>query len=182
MPGQHGRRGWFRRGWFRHGWVGAASAVVLAASAAGCATGDGGAGGDGNGDLQAETCLDWVLFDSPADALADATAALRTTGPTSAAGTTQLFGAEANLHTVQVDAVLKGTDLQVGQDVEVAATPVTCTAGGTYPDGDPLDASGSLIVLLSWDDDAQVWRTMTPNQGVMAATADGTLPPTWPTP
>lgn len=167
MPGQHrGRR-----------WIGTASGIVLAVSMAGCATTSGTTGGDG--ELQAQSCVDWVLFDSPADALADATAALRTTGPTSAAGTTQLFGADANVHSVQVDAVLKGTDLQVGQDVEVAATPVTCTGDGTYPDGDPLEASGSLIVLLSWDDDAEMWRTMTPNQGVVAATADGEIPPTW---
>lgn len=167
MPGQHSRRGW----------IGTASGIVLAVSMAGCATTSGTTGGDG--ELQAQSCVDWVLFDSPADAMTDATAVLRTTGPTAAAGTTQLFGADANVHSVEIADVLKGADLLVGQTIDVASTPVTCTAGGVYPDGDPLDASGSVIVLLSWDDDAQVWRTMTPTQGVVAATADGEIPPTW---
>ena len=106
-----------------------------------------------------------------------------------AVGTTDLFGVDARVHVVTVDArvhvvtvaeVLKGTDVRVGDEVEVASTPVTCTGEDVYPDGDPLDAAGALIGLVHRAESGDVWRTITPGQGVVPATVDGQLPDAWP--
>lgn len=146
-------------------------AVLLLAPVAGCAP------------LEAHsaTCVDWVRFDSPADALAAATLAVRTDGQaprSGATGTTELFGVDSAVHTVRVAAVLRGTGVRAGEDLEVISTPVTCSGDVAYPDGDPLDASGDLVLLLQHDADVGAWRTITPAQAVLPAGADGGLPST----
>lgn len=145
------------------------TAVALAASA-GCAAGA----------TRSETCVDWVWFPTPADAVAEADAVVRTTGPAAASGTAELFGTDATVHTLAVGAVLAGSGARAGDVLEVASTPVTCTGGGRYPDGDPLDATGTLLVLLERDEQTGAWRTLTPAQGVVAA-PDGAVPGSWPT-
>lgn len=150
--------------------------VAVVAPAAGCAV----LGERTAGTERTETCVSWVWFDTPADALDDADVAVRTDGPLPATGTAELFGVDARVHAVTVTEVLKGTAVRVGDELEVASTPVTCTGGEDYPDGDPLDASGDLVLLLHRDDDADVWRTITPGQGVLPATVDGQVPDTWP--
>lgn len=136
----------------------------------------------GAGGTESATCVSWVWFERPADALSAADLAVRTDGaagePT---GTAEVFGVDATVHTVRVADVLRGSDALAGDELDVISTPVTCTAGGTYPDGDPLDAPGDLVLLLHHDDEAGGWRTLTPMQGVLPATADGSLPNGWPT-
>lgn len=127
-----------------------------------------------------ETCVSWVWFETPAAALADATVAVRTDGPARPAGTAELFGVDARVHTVRVAEVLKGADVQVGQELDVLSTPVTCTGGEVYPDGDPVDTDGPLVLFLHRDDDAGGWRTITPDQGAVAPTEDGRVPDAWP--
>ncbi len=104
----------------------------------------------------------------------------RTTGPIAPSGTTTLFGTTVNVHSIDITEVLKGTGVAAGQALEVVSTPVTCTAGSIYPDGDPLDASGPLIVFLHRDADTGAWRTITPYLGVVPAPDDGTVPDSWP--
>lgn len=65
------------------------------------------------------------------------------------------------------------------------STPETCTGGGLYPGGDPLDPAtglggedGSVIVLLS--DGEGVLHLITPFQGVLTPARDGSLPAAWP--
>jgi hypothetical protein len=127
-----------------------------------------------------ETCVSWVTFDTPADALADAALAVRTEGPTPVAGTAEVFGIDARVHTVTVAEVVTGAGVRAGDELEVISTPVTCTGGEVYPDGDPLDASGDLVLLLHRDDATGAWRTITPGQGVVPATVDGQVPDAWP--
>ncbi|MEN1975758.1 hypothetical protein [Cellulomonas olei] len=146
----------------------ALTAVALAASA-GCAAGA----------TRSETCVDWVRFPTPADAVAEADAVVRTTGPAPASGAAELFGADASVHTVRVEAVLAGSGARAGEVLEVASTPLTCTGGSRYPDGDPLEAAGTLLVLLERDEQSGTWRTLTPAQGVVAA-PDGAVPGSWP--
>jgi hypothetical protein len=155
-------------------WVVTAHTAVLMVATAGCAT--------VGSDVTSGACVSWVEFPSPADAMAQAAMVVRTTGQAASVGTNHMFGIRVAVHSVEVADVLKGTELRVGQDVEVLSTPVTCTGGAVYPDGDPLDASGPLIVFLQWDADAHAWRTLTPGQGVVAATGAGDLPSTWPAP
>jgi hypothetical protein len=125
-------------------------------------------------------CVEWVWFDTPADALDDATVAVRTDGPAPVVGTADLFGVDARVHAVRVVEVLKGSDVRAGDELAVAATPATCTGEEVYPDGDPLDASGDLVLLLHRDEDAGLWRTITPEHGVVPATVDGHVPDSWP--
>ena len=126
--------------------------------------------------------MSWSSFDSPADALAADTVAIGTEGPLLSAGTTELFGVDVNVYSVPVADVLKGADVRAGEVLQVASTPATCTGGGVYPDGDPLGASGTLILFLYQDPDTLDWRTLTPFQGVVAASEDGKLPLAWPKP
>lgn len=132
------------------------------------------------GGQRAEACVSWVGFDTPADALDAAAVAVRTEGPTPVVGTTDLFGVDARVHAVTVAEVLKGTGVGAGDEIEVASTPVTCTGGEVYPDSDPLDAAGALILLVHRAESGDVWRTITPGQGVVPATVDGQLPDAWP--
>ncbi|MBC7290627.1 MAG: hypothetical protein H5T83_04715 [Actinotalea sp.] len=128
---------------------------------------------------RAQTCVSWVGFDTPAEAVDDATVVVRTDRPAPVVRTVDLFGVDARVHAVTVAEVLKGHDIRVGDEVEVASTPVTCTGDEIYPEGDPLDATGPLIVLLH-QDASNVWRTITPGQGVVPATVDGQVPGAWP--
>ena len=152
--------------------VRAALLVVTSLVAAAC----GGAAADAP---RAETCVDWVPFAAPADAVAAADLVVRTTGPAAASGTVALLGADATMHAVPVEQVVAGTGARPGEVLDVASTPETCTGDGPYPGGDPLDAPGTLLVLLERDADSGSWRTLTPGQGVVAA-ADGTVPASWP--
>ncbi len=147
----------------------ALAAGALVASTAGCA-----------GGVQSASCVDWVYFDSPADATAQAELVVLTTGPAPKSGTARLFGLTVAVHAVEVGAVLSGTGAVPGQTLDVISTPETCTGDGVYRDGDPLDASGSLVVFLSKDPDTQAWQTLTPLQGVVPATPDGQVPDAWP--
>lgn len=146
----------------------ALAAGALIASTAGCAG------------VQSATCVDWVDYASPADATADAGLVVLTTGPAARAGTAELFGVTVAVHAVEVQAVLSGAGAAPGQTVAVISTPETCSGRGVYPEGDPLDASGSLVVFLYQDPDTKAWRTITPYQGVVPATRAGQVPEAWP--
>ena len=152
-------------------WIVASQALLLCLGTTGCTV-------FGHGPL---SCVDWVAYEDPAEATAAATVVVVTEGPTASAGTTDMLGVSAAVHSVHVDEVLKGSDVRVGEDLEVTSTPETCASGGTYPDGDPLDASGTLVLFLSRDADTHVLSLATPAQGVVAATADGEVPVAWPT-
>ncbi|HEY0238207.1 MAG TPA: hypothetical protein VGC37_06145, partial [Friedmanniella sp.] len=80
------------------------------------------------------------------------------------------------VHEVAVHEVLKGELPGPGQ-VPVASTPVTCTGGDdVYPDGDPLDVEGRVIVFLTTSESGDTWRTLTPTDGVLPVPAEGRLP------
>lgn len=146
--------------------------AALLAPLGGCALGPGG--------TQSATCVSWVWFESPADASTAADLVVRTDDATGARGTAEAFGVAAAVHTVRVAEVLRGADVGAGDEIDVVSTPVTCTGGGTYPDGDPLDAPGDLVLLLHQDEDLGVWRTLTPTQGAVPPAPDGGLPAAWP--
>lgn len=78
------------------------------------------------------------------------------------------------MHEVEVEEVLMG-DLAPGT-VRVASTHTTCTAAGTYPDGDALERDGDVIVFLREPDGGDVWSLITPLDTVLPAPQDGTLP------
>lgn len=122
-------------------------------------------------------CVDWVGFDTPQSAADDADAVVRGTAA-GRDGTVRLFGVDAHAWTFEIDEVLSG---EVGDAVvRVASTPETCTEGGAYPEGDPLDAASELLLLLDYDAEARVWRTITPYAGTVPPAPDGGLPTAWP--
>ncbi|MDR7380654.1 hypothetical protein J2S48_000169 [Promicromonospora iranensis] len=151
------------------------------------------------------TCLDWISFESPREAASAAGAVLLGTA-VEQAGTVELYGVDANRWTFDVERVLERPEplrtgaeqppelpVSAGDRIPVVSTPETCTAGGAYPDGDPLDPAtgrgaedGTVIVILSgaWGGEGEIEEPslITPYQGVLTPTADGALPPEWPAP
>ncbi len=93
-----------------------------------------------------QSCISWVSYEDDAaraesaDVVVDAVVHGR-------AGSRPMFGVEAAVWEVETTAVLKG-DIEPGEWVEVASTPVTCTPDGTYPRGDPLDVDGPVRLFL----------------------------------
>lgn len=163
------------RPWVRRAAVSAAAALALAAPA-GCAL-------VGPRGAEAATCVSWVWFETPEDALSAVDLAVRTEGGAGArvaTGSVDLLGVPAAVHRIRVADVLVGDGARPGDQLDVVSTPVTCAGGGAYPDGDPLDAPGELVLLLHHDEDAGVWRTLTPEQGAVRASPDGSLPRGWP--
>lgn len=123
--------------------------------------------------VRSEMCVTWVSFDPPQAAFDEATAVV--IGEPAATGTTvEMFGVAATVHEVAVGEVLKGEIPDAGT-IRVASTPMTCTGGSVYPDGDPLDVEGEVIVFLHGPEDG-VWHTLTPFDGVLPLPGDGTLP------
>jgi len=145
--------------------LGAFAVCTLGSAAlAGCAGGPFGGG----------TCVDWVAFSTPADALEDSSYAV--VGTVAAQdGTAELYSYEVNAWTVQVGQWVKGTG---GDELRVLSAPETCSDGSPYPTGDPFAvASGpQLIVLTDLDG---TWTSITPWQGIVAAPG-GVVPEAWP--
>lgn len=149
--------------------AGAAAALASAVMLASCSAG-------GGGFPRAEACVSWVDFQTPQDAYDDADVVL--VGQSSPAdGSVDMFGLAAAVHEIAIGGILKGELPDAGR-VQVASTPVTCTGGDTYRDGDPLDTGGDLILFLRepGDDHGDVWHLITPFDGVFPVPDDGSLP------
>lgn len=146
----------------------AAALLLSTAAVAGCS---------GGPFVRSEMCVSWVSFDTPADAAAD-TAYVASGRVVERAGTARSFETDASVWLVEVDEWITGDG---PDEIEVISTPTTCTAGGTYPDGDPLEeAMGHERVVLFLYDEAGTWRTITPMQGIVPAGDDGGIPTEWP--
>lgn len=195
------------------------AAVAAATALAGCASAEPAGGGDPpgtavplatpeslpSGPQGGPACVDWISFESPGEAAAGAGAVLLGT-VVEQAGTIELYGVDANRWTFDVERVLErpaplqdgavpppALPVSAGDRITVVSTPETCTEGGAYPDGDPLDPAtglgdddGTVVVILSgaWGDEGDIEEPslITPYQGVVTPTADGELPPEWPAP
>ncbi|MEQ6896292.1 hypothetical protein [Microbacterium sp. KR10-403] len=146
--------------------LGALAVCALGSAAlAGCAGGPFGGGG---------TCVDWVTFSTPADALEDASYAVIGT-IAGQDGTADLYSYEVNAWTVQVDQWVKGAG---DDELRVLSAPETCSEGSPYPTGDPFGAASGPQLILLTDMDG-TWTSITPWQGVVAAPG-GAVPEAWP--
>jgi len=135
------------------------------AALAGCAGGPFGAVG---------TCVDWVAYATPADALADVShAVIGTVGGQD--GTTGLYSYEVNAWTVHVDRWIKGSG---DDELRVLSAPETCSDGSPYPTGDPFAAASGPQLILLTDLDG-TWTSVTPWQGIVPA-PDDAVPEAWP--
>lgn len=123
----------------------------------------------------AQTCVSWVAHETPQEAF-DA-AGLVVVGRVAPAHTTRsVFGYRTAVHEVTVAQVLKG-DAEVKERLEVASTPITCMGDEVYPEGDPLDVAGDVVLFVTDTEATGEWRLLTPFEGVLAAGPDGGPPP-----
>lgn len=124
------------------------------------------------------TCVSWVDFATPADALESAEHVV-VGRVEERAGTTSLYGVDAHRYRVVAEASpLK--DGGAGESLHVVSTPVTCSGDDVYPQGDPLDTDEPVVLFLTQDEVGDDWRTLTPRHGVAPADGTGDLPAQWP--
>lgn len=118
--------------------------------------------------LQPESCVSWIDVSDPQMAYDEAEAVI--IGTSSATGkTANLYGVNAAVHEIEISEVVKGDDLAGEPTVLVVSTPVTCTGGEIYPDGDPLDVEGELIMFLNRPESGGAWQLITPFDTVLPA-------------
>ncbi|WP_298741070.1 hypothetical protein [uncultured Microbacterium sp.] len=118
-------------------------------------------------------CIDWVYFESPADAEADADAVVVGTVE-SQSGATTYYDLPATTWNVNVDTWIKGG--AASNDIVVTSLPKSCGETGD----NMADAVGTGRVVLFLRDGDDGWETLTPFQGIVPAGSDGDLPTEWP--
>lgn len=108
-------------------------------------------------------CVSWTAYDSVEQAFEDAEAVvvgeLRETGKTE-----RVYGVQASVHEMDVQRVVKG-NVEMGEMIRIASTPITCSGNEVYPDGDPLATQLESVVFLT-SDEAKAWRTLSPFESV----------------
>lgn len=118
------------------------------------------------------SCIDWVGFETPADAAAesDAVALGRIIDQ---AGTSSYLDIPVATWNVEVDSWLAG-----GGDDEIVVTSLPRSCGDTR---DVMaERQGDDPVILFLRDGSSGWETLTPFQGVVPADPDGGMPAVWP--
>ena len=110
----------------------------------------------------AETCVDWVWFETP-QAQYDNASMVLIGNSVGVDGETSIYGYEATTHLIKVERVLKG-DPGDGP-LRISSTPQTFTGGESYPEGDPLQTDQRVMIFATQRDNE--WFTMTPAQGVL---------------
>lgn len=118
-----------------------------------------------------DVCADWVHFTQPQDLFEDAALVVVGT-PVRRDGETRIYGYSAQIHQVQIEAVLKGAPQPTS--VLIASMPATCTQGVSYPEGDPLDGGRRMLIYANKQDG--YWFTMTPDQGAVPFDTGTPLP------
>lgn len=119
----------------------------------------------------AEVCVDWIRFETAQDQFRQATLVVIGT-PAGTDSETRIYGYTAHIHVVEVEDVLKG-DPEPGP-LRIAAMPVTCTGGVSYPEGDPLDGRRRMLIYATKQNG--YWFTMTPAQGAVPFDPGTSLP------
>ena len=123
---------------------------------------------------QVGVCVSWIDVSDPQTAYDESEAVVIGTLEATKE-TVSLYGIQAAVHELTISEVVKG-DVEQTPTIRVASTPVTCTGGDTYPEGDPLDVEGEQIVFLNSPEPDGAWQLLTPYNAVLPAKADGTLP------
>lgn len=122
--------------------------------------------------VSSSTCIDWVWFDTPTDAAADADAVAigRVTGDVEP---TSYMGMTANRWSIDVESWLDGTG---PADITVTSLPRSC--GDEEDSFERYDDGQDIVLFLR--DDAEGWQALTPFQGIAPVGPDGGIPTEWP--
>lgn len=147
--------------------AGRAVLVTVAVGTSGCV-----APGDAT-----ETCLSWVSYATPVDAL-ESSELVVSARVIERDGTEPLYGVDAHAWTVTTNGAEPWRGDAGSGTLRVISTPVTCEARSAYPGDDPLDTDDSLVLFLTRDRAGDDWRTLTPRQGTLSTSGD--LPSAWP--
>ncbi|WP_194421460.1 hypothetical protein [Microbacterium abyssi] len=123
------------------------------------------------GVVTSQSCIDWVYFETPADAAAEASA-VALGSVTGQSGSTQYEGMAANIWTVEVVEWLKGGG---GDSIDVVSLPRSC--GDSSDSMAQFELDDSVVLFLRSTGNG--WEGITPWQQVTAA-EDGTFPEAWP--
>ncbi len=122
-------------------------------------------------------CPGWAGYDSPPDAVQAADAVVLG-HVEELASTASLFGAPANVWSVEVTEWVKGE----GPDtIQVMSPPSRCgPTDDPYFGSDPFEAatahSASVVLLSEWENG---WMGLNPGQGIVELTPSGDIPPEW---
>lgn len=117
-------------------------------------------------------CIDWVYFESPADAEADADAVVVGTVE-SQSGSTMSYDLPTTTWNVKVDSWIKGG--AASSDIAVTSLPRSCGDN----DDSMAEAVGTGQVVLFLRDGDDGWETLTPFQGTIPVGPDGDPPTEW---
>ena len=117
------------------------------------------------------SCVDFVWFANPQDQYDNAGLVL-IGKPVSKAGEITIYGHPATTHLMEVEQILKGNPGE--GNFRITSTPETCTPGGSYPDGDPLDTAERVLIFAN--NQGGQWFTTTPTQGVVSFPPRSELP------
>lgn len=127
---------------------------------------------------ESSTCVSWVEWATPAEAVEDAEL-VATARVLTRDGTAELYGVDAHVWIVTTEGLEPLRGEAPAETLRVISTPVTCEDGGPYPDGDPLDTDDTLVLFLTRDEAGDDWRTQTPRQGSVPVGPAGGLPAAW---
>jgi hypothetical protein len=118
------------------------------------------------------SCIDWVFFDTPADAAEEANA-IAVGRIVDQAGTTSYMDIPATTWNVVVDEWLEGDG-----DPEIVVTSLPRSCGDTTDAMAEAQKEDELVFFLR--ERASGWEIVTPWQGVTPAAPGGQIPQTWP--
>ena len=119
-----------------------------------------------------QSCIDWVFFDTPADAVDEANAVVRG-HIVDQAGTTSYMDIPVTTWNVEVEEWLTGEG-----EAEIVVTSLPRSCGDTTDAMAEAQSDGDLILFLR--ERPSGWEIITPWQGMIPATPDGSIPESWP--
>lgn len=126
----------------------------------------------------AHICIDYVYFETPGDAVDDASAVVLGR-VVERAGTGDFEGVDASIFTIAVDEWVEsgtGPGAEQPEQIEVMSLPRTCGESG---DALADAVGGDALYLFLREVDGQ-WETLTPFQGQIQPDGNGEIPSQWP--
>jgi hypothetical protein len=116
--------------------------------------------------IQTVECVSWVTFEGDQQLLAESARLIVVGEVIEQSGTVDLVGGDARLYRFDVQEA--SDERFVGLEIEIASRADGC-GPNPYPRGDRLDTDDRIAVFLSTDEQWDGLATLTPFEGVVAA-------------